>query len=396
MANYLFFFGKSQDFTAYAFDQNDYIADFNSVIKNFDLLESQYFNIDEINNGEIIAKYIFNDANGKRYSLIKLYEFAQALDGNRIAGSSFGVALLSDVNLVIGPENYNILRAAKDNFSKLCIQNSKFTKSDFLADVHKIWKALANNEQGNLISAYKTTPFKSQQSENSALGVLINDPKQILNHAEVNALDYGKIYYTTDLEHLKRAYNKWGNLFKIYAFEQNKIVPYKEPKPIIESSSNSTTVSSQPNNGPKSIDHLKIVDLESEIAYLKKTLKTNEQTVKKYKLMLVSALVLCLILTLSFLLRSPAKKSADIPPSAPVQKIEYIDYNITSLLTNSDSLQKLNALVDNIILLEKSKKQNLNQENNFKLQKTITEQGQELKIDVSFTKAYLPTIDDRE
>lgn len=128
MANYLFFFGKSQDFTAYAFDQNDYIADFNSVIKNFDLLESQYFNIDEINNGEIIAKYIFNDANGKRYSLIKLYEFAQALDGNRIAGSSFGVALLSDVNLVIGPENYNILRAAKDNFSKLCIQNSKFTK----------------------------------------------------------------------------------------------------------------------------------------------------------------------------------------------------------------------------------------------------------------------------
>jgi len=396
MANYLFFFGKSQDFTAYAFDQNDYIADFNSVIKNFDLLESQYFNIDEINNGEIIAKYIFNDANGKRYSLIKLYEFAQALDGNRIAGSSFGVALLSDVNLVIGPENYNILRAAKDNFSKLCIQNSKFTKSDFLADVHKIWKALANNEQGNLISAYKTTPFKSQQSENSALGVLINDPKQILNHAEVNALDYGKIYYTTDLEHLKRAYNKWGNLFKIYAFEQNKIVPYKEPKPIIESSSNSTTVSSQPNNGPKSIDHLKIVDLESEIAYLKNTLKTNEQTVKKYKLMLVSALVLCLILTLSFLLRSPAKKSADIPPSAPVQKIEYIDYNITSLLTNSDSLQKLNALVDNIILLEKSKKQNLNQENNFKLQKTITEQGQELKIDVSFTKAYLPTIDDRE
>jgi len=396
MANYLFFFGKSQDFTAYAFDQNDYIADFNSVIKNFDLLESQYFNIDEINNGEIIAKYIFNDANGKRYSLIKLYEFAQALDGNRIAGSSFGVALLSDVNLVIGPENYNILRAAKDNFSKLCIQNSKFTKSDFLADVHKIWKALANNEQGNLISAYKTTPFKSQQSENSALGVLINDPKQILNHAEVNALDYGKIYYTTDLEHLKRAYNKWGNLFKIYAFEQNKIVPYKEPKPIIESSSNSTTVSSQPNNGPKSIDHLKIVDLESEIAYLKNTLKTNEQTVKKYKLMFVSALVLCLILMLSFLLRSPAKKSADIPPSAPVQKIEYIDYNITSLLTNSDSLQKLNALVDNIILLEKSKKQNLNQENNFKLQKTITEQGQELKIDVSFTKAYLPTIDDRE
>jgi hypothetical protein len=396
MANYLFFFGKSQDFTAYAFDQNDYIADFNSVIKNFDLLESQYFNIDEINNGEIIAKYIFNDANGKRYSLIKLYEFAQALDGNRIAGSSFGVALLSDVNLVIGPENYNILRAAKDNFSKLCIQNSKFTKSDFLADVHKIWKALANNEQGNLISAYKTTPFKSQQSENSALGVLINDPKQILNHAEVNALDYGKIYYTTDLEHLKRAYNKWGNLFKIYEFEQNKIVPYKEPKPIIESSSNSTTVSSQPNSGPKSIDHLKIVDLESEIAYLKNTLKTNEQTVKKYKLMFVSALVLCFILMLSFLLRSPAKKSADIPPSAPVQKIEYIDYNITSLLTNSDSLQKLNALVDNIILLEKSKKQNLNQENNFKLQKTITEQGQELKIDVSFTKAYLPTIDDRE
>jgi cbb3-type cytochrome oxidase subunit 3 len=112
--------------------------------------------------------------------------------------------------------------------------------------------------------------------------------------------------------------------------------------------------------------------------------------------MFVSALVLCLILLLSFLLRSPAKKSANIPPAATAKKIEYVDYNITSLLSNSDSLQKLNALVDNIILLEKSKKQNLNQANNFELQKTITDQGQELKIDVSFTKAYLPTIDDTE
>ena len=397
MANYLFFFGKSQDFTTYAFDQNDYIADFNVVIKNFHLLESQYFNIDDINNGEILAKYLFNDDNGKRYSLLKLYSFAQALDGNRISGSSYGVALLSDSDLVIGTENYNILRAAKDNFSKLCILNSKFTKSDFLVDVHKIWKALANNEQGNLISAFKTRTFQNKAANNNTIGVFIQDPKQILNHTEVNALDNGKIYLTTDLDHLKRAYSKWGDLFKLYAFDQNKILPYIEPKPIIASSSNTVTQSPQNNEGSKSIDHLKISDLQSEIDYLKTILKTKEKTGKKYKLMFVSAMLMCLILLLAFWLKSPSKKTSKSQTNPHVvEKIQFVDYNITSLLRNSDSLQKLNILVDNIILLEKSKKQNLNQQNNFKLQKTIIEQGQELKIDVSFTKAYLPTIDDVE
>ena len=397
MANYIFFFGKSQDFTAYAFDQNNYLEDFNTIIKNFDLLESQYFNIDEINNGEIVAKYLFNDDKGKRYSLLKIYSFAQALDGNRIAGSSYGVALLSDSDLIIGTENYNILKAAKNNFSKLCIQNNKFTKSDFLSDAHKIWKALANNEQGNLISAYKSSPFQSNQTKNIAIGVFIQDSKQLLNHSAANSLDCSKVYFTSDLDHLKRANSKWGDLFKLYAFDQNKILPYIEPKPIIASSSNTVTQSPQNNEGSKSIDHLKISDLQSEIDYLKTILKTKEKTGKKYKLMFVSAMLMCLILLLAFWLKSPSKKTSKSQTNPHVvEKIQFVDYNITSLLRNSDSLQKLNILVDNIILLEKSKKQNLNQQNNFKLQKTIIEQGQELKIDVSFTKAYLPTIDDVE
>ena len=49
MKTYLFFFGKSQDFTFEVFDEFGKVNDFNKIIKDFDLLESEYFNIDDIN-----------------------------------------------------------------------------------------------------------------------------------------------------------------------------------------------------------------------------------------------------------------------------------------------------------------------------------------------------------
>jgi hypothetical protein len=397
MANYLFFFGKSQDFTAYAFDQNDFVADFNSIIKNFDLLESEYFNIDDINNGEIVAKYLFNDENGKQYSLLKIYSFAQALNGNRIAGSSSGVALLSDANLIICPENYNILRVAKDNFSKLCIQNSKFTKSDFLSDVNKIWKALANNEQGNLINAFKTRAFDSKQPNNINLGILINDQKQFLNIPNIDKLDYAKIYFTTDLEHLKRASNRWGEIFKIYTIQQNSISPYKDsvnsndtgPTPVITSSFNETLPR---NEAPNATVDFKITDLKSEIDFLNNLVKSHENTIKKWKMKFKASILLIIILFIAFFIKISSNKTAEKKPSKVKEKVTYVDYKIKSLLSQSDSLRLLNALLDNIILLENSKKQNLNQTNNVILYKSILKQGQALKIDVSFTKAYLPII----
>ena len=43
MKTYLFFFGKSQDFTFEVFDEFGKVNDFNKIIKDFDLLESEYF-----------------------------------------------------------------------------------------------------------------------------------------------------------------------------------------------------------------------------------------------------------------------------------------------------------------------------------------------------------------
>jgi hypothetical protein len=63
--------------------------------------------------------------------------------------------------------------------------------------------------------------------------------------------------------------------------------------------------------------------------------------------------------------------------------------------TSSGIIESDIAYVYDVILDESneySKKQNLNQTNNVILYKSILKQGQALKIDVSFTKAYLPII----
>ena len=106
MSTYLIFFGKSQDFTTCYYDRDNPIHDFNSVIKDFDLLESKIFTVDDLKNKEILSRYFFT-AQGKNYCLLKLYSFAQAYSGNRIAGSIYGVGLLSDKAIIFPKTIWN-------------------------------------------------------------------------------------------------------------------------------------------------------------------------------------------------------------------------------------------------------------------------------------------------
>ena len=124
MKTYLFFFGKSQDFTFEVFDEFGKVNDFNKIIKDFDLLESEYFNIDDINNNTILAKYNFVSNSGVKYSMLKLYSLAQAVNGNRIEGSIFGVALLSESDLLFSEANLSLLRDIfySDSCSNLSVQ----------------------------------------------------------------------------------------------------------------------------------------------------------------------------------------------------------------------------------------------------------------------------------
>jgi hypothetical protein len=62
----------------------------------------------------------------KYYSLLKLYSFAQAYSGDRIAGSIYGVGLLSEGDISFCAQNMSILKAAKTNFAKLSLNGLKF------------------------------------------------------------------------------------------------------------------------------------------------------------------------------------------------------------------------------------------------------------------------------
>ncbi|MCE2755633.1 MAG: hypothetical protein LW818_06530 [Ignavibacteriae bacterium] len=117
MNTYFLFFGKSQDFTFYAFDKNGLVPDFNAIIKHFDQLESLVFSVDEPDNKDIIAKYVFKTSKGKAYSLLKQYSCAQAFAGDRLSGSTYGVAILSDGDVQITDYNLRLLKSAKEKFA---------------------------------------------------------------------------------------------------------------------------------------------------------------------------------------------------------------------------------------------------------------------------------------
>lgn len=230
MKTYLIFFGKSQDFTFHAFDRNGLISDFNTIIKDFDLLESVYFSTDDVSNKEVLAKYNFTSPSGTKFSLLKLYSPGQALDGNRIAGSTYGVALLSEEDILFSKKNISLLKVSKENFAKLSLNGLKFNKSNFIDDAFKIWSAIVNSKEGNYLDTvnFGSNLFLSSNQlprayfVNSIYDDLI-DLENEINHSK-------KIYVTNDLDHLVRANKKWGDSFPILTKSITGWVKYKEPK----------------------------------------------------------------------------------------------------------------------------------------------------------------------
>jgi hypothetical protein len=228
MQTYIVFFGKSQDFTSYFFDKNGIVVDFNRIIKDFDLLESKLFTVDDINNREILARYKFVTNQGKPYSLLKLYSLAQAYSGSRISGSIYGVAILSEGDIAISRTNLDLLQEAKKNLAKLSLNGLKFNKSNFLDDATRIWKAIVNAhyfDQFDLapISLHSNAPiaFHVDHLFESTI-----DLKDKLNNQNI-------VYFSEDLEHLKRTQKKWGaSNFPIYWKQGGNYVEYKEPQPV--------------------------------------------------------------------------------------------------------------------------------------------------------------------
>ena len=253
MNTYILFFGKSQDFTFYAFDNAGLIADFNAIIRNFDQLESNIFSVDDADNRDILAKYVFSTSKGKVYSLLKLYSCAQASNGSRISGSTYGVALLSEGDVQMSKFNVSLLQSAKQSFAKLSLSGIKFSKSDFLEEAKKLWNGIINSDSGNYLRKVEilATIPKLYKTEISAFHV-----SNLVDGAiELNGLPIqsNKVYVTTDFDHLKRVYEKWGEIkFPLYVKHDNAYQPFADITP-----------------SAKRLSTTEIKDLQSELAILK-------------------------------------------------------------------------------------------------------------------------------
>jgi hypothetical protein len=225
---YIVFFGKSQDFISCYYDRNGQVADFSSIIRDFSLLESKVFTVDDIKNKEILSRKFFT-VQGKGYCLVKLYSLAQAMNGARIAGSIYGVGLISDRAIDFSKENLDLLRAAKDNFAKLSLDGLKFNKSNFKSDTDKIWENLTLGPNGNLLDKVSTFDLVVNGSQ----GQTVFFAKNLFEDAiklNKRILKKDTVYFSEDLDHLKRTQQKWGkDQFPIYHEENGEFVPYKEP-----------------------------------------------------------------------------------------------------------------------------------------------------------------------
>jgi hypothetical protein len=311
MSMYLIFFGKSQDFTIRYYDRNQPIRDFNSVIKDFDLLESKVFTVDDIKNKEILSRYFFT-AQGRNFCLLKLYSFAQAYSGNRIAGSIYGVGLLSDKCINLTKDNLELLRAAKVNFAKLSLDGYKFNKSNFQEDTERIWKAIITNSNGNLLDTVNTTELKINNS-NGQVAFYVNNlfDDAIKLNGRIDNQD--TIYLSEDLDHLKRTQNKWGkDSFPVYWEQGNQFVIYKEP--VIPKPAESGTMRGEI---PQSSNHNDFGKLKAELEdckYINRNLQNDLEKIqqkRKIQTYIIYSLAGIVILMLLYMFFLPGRKEEE-------------------------------------------------------------------------------------
>jgi hypothetical protein len=364
---YIVFFGKSQDFISCYYDRNGQVADFSSIIRDFSLLESKVFTVDDIKNKEILSRKFFT-VQGKGYCLVKLYSLAQAMNGARIAGSIYGVGLISDRAIDFSKENLDLLRAAKDNFAKLSLDGLKFNKSNFKSDTDKIWENLTLGPNGNLLDKVSTFDLVVNGSQ----GQTVFFAKNLFEDAiklNQRILKKDTVYLSEDLDHLKRTQQKWGkDQFPIYHEENGEFVPYKEgarvvppnPQPTVPGTRLNVSTGGDESKLRSALDdaHYANKCLEEDLARLKQKQKRTALIV--YGL---SALVFILFLLLFFF--EKIFLSEDPPQPAPValeNPIDQIWQDSASRMEMVDFIENISfiyyldnrgAEVDTITLIEK-------------------------------------------
>jgi hypothetical protein len=345
MGTYLVFFGKSQDFTSLYYDRNGWIADFNSLIRDFSLLESRVFTIDDINNKEILSRYFFTQQ-GKKYCLVKLYSLGQAMSGARISGSIYGVGLLSDRAIDFSKENLDLLRAAKDNFAKLSLDGIKFNKSNFKSDTDRIWNAIVSSKNGNLLDKISTQELKINEVEDP-IAIFVKNLFEDAVELNSRIASFDTVYFSEDFQHLKRAQQKWGkDFFPIYSEENGKFVQYQEvvAAPIQTSKVvQAGTILKDQKVSEELTLRLELYDLKNANQSLKEDLEKIKKKQKRSRYLVygLSGLVVVLLVILFFF------DKIFPPPVVPPQPVA-VSYPIDEILIDSTSREETANFLKNI------------------------------------------------
>ena len=356
MGNYLVFFGKSQDFTSLYYDRNGWVADFNSIIRDFSLLESRVFTIDDINNKEILSRYFFTQQ-GKEYCLVKLYSLGQAMSGARIAGSIYGVGLLSDQAIDFSKENLDLLRAAKDNFAKLSLDGIKFNKSDFKNDTDRIWSAIVSSKNGNLLDKISTQDLKINEVEDP-ITIYVKNLFEDAVQLNSRIASFDTVYFSEDLQHLKRTQQKWGkDFFPIYSEENGKFVQYQEvvaaPIQTIKLVQAGTSPKDQKVSEELTL-RLELHDLKNANQSLKEDLEKIKKKQKRSSYMVYGLFGLILIL-LALLFFFDKIFTREVPPTpSPVSYENPID----QILADSTSREEMVNFLENVTFIYSLEKDN--------------------------------------
>lgn len=321
---YIIFFGKSQSFEFHAFDEKGIINNFDSIIKDFELLESKWFTIDKIDNKPILSRYEFA-SNNTKYCLLKLYGFAQAADGARVEGSTYGVAFLSQEPLTVSDNNIKLLSLLLKYFSDLCLSNSKFKKQDFKEDSYSIWKAFANQigygkiEKGKYLSKFENA------SNNAPIGFFVSDLEKSATISESYLSRSSLLYFSTDIEHLKRTREKWNKRFEFYASNQQGTILYTDPK-IKENKD--TSKSSNPQKSQEiNYSEIRLTELEKEIINTKKNHKKDNIYHKKFILFTSVVSIVFAFLYFNTFFKDKTKEQTDNTITTVVQTNNNIDFS---------------------------------------------------------------------
>lgn len=225
MTNYLLFFGKSSEFTTYAFNEEGFVPDFDrKVFKDFDLLETRFLVNDQLDNKIALAKYNF-DYVGSKFSMLKIYGCAMAANADRISGSSYGVAFISEQDIYLSKENVNLLNSVRLKFKELVIENNRFIETSFIHYVEQIWSVFVKANYFQKIET-KGIPFVSPSS--SPLPFFVKNFDELYKIGQEQIKLSSKLYFTTDLGHIQRSIRYSGGEIPIYTMSNGKAIEHGE------------------------------------------------------------------------------------------------------------------------------------------------------------------------